>query len=69
MGTLASLASRFLANQPSSFDLWSLEQTEFLYTEMQPANAKLKGYTFLNKADPRGTDNEEAAEMLREVQA
>ena len=55
--------------QPSSFDLWSLEQTELLYTEMQPANAKLKGYTFLNKAEPRGPDNEEAAEMLREVQA
>ena len=54
--------------QPSSFDLWSLEQTELLYTEMQPANAKLKGYTFLNKAEPRGPDNEEAAEMLREVQ-
>ena len=34
--------------QPSSFDLWSLEQTELLYTEMQPANAKLKGYTFLD---------------------
>ena len=54
--------------QPSSFDLWSLEQTELLYTEMQPANTKLKGYTFLNKAEPRGPDNEEAAEMLREVQ-
>ena len=54
--------------QPSSFDLWSLEQTELLYTEMQPANAKLKGYTFLNKAEPRGPDNEEAAEMLREAQ-
>ena len=53
--------------QPSSFDLWSLEQTELLYTEMQPANTKLKGYTFLNKAEPRGPDNEEAAEMLREV--
>ena len=52
----------------SSFDLWSLEQTELLYTEMQPANAKLKGYTFLNKAEPRGPDNEEAAAMLREVQ-
>ena len=55
--------------QPSSFDLWSLEQTELLYTEMQPANTKLKGYTFLNKAEPRGPDNEEAAEMLREVKA
>ena len=31
--------------QPSSFDLWSLEKTELLYTEMQPANAKLKGYS------------------------
>ena len=54
--------------QPSSFDLWSFEQTELLYTEMQPANTKLKGYTFLNKAEPRGRDNEDAAEMLREAQ-
>ena len=35
---------------------------------MKPANTKLKGYTFLNKAEPRGRDNEDAAEMLREAQ-
>lgn len=53
--------------QPSSFDLWALEQTELLYTEMKPTNPQLRGFTFLNKAEPRGPDNAEAAEMLREV--
>ena len=53
--------------QPSSFDLWALEQTEMLYTEMKPSNPRLKGFTFLNKAEPRGQDNAEAAEMLQEV--
>ena len=55
--------------QPSSFDLWALEQTTQLFTEMQPANPELKGFTFLNKAEPRGPDNAEAAEVLRENNA
>ncbi len=52
--------------QPSSFDLWALEQTTQLFAEMQPANPGLMGFTFLNKAEPRGPDNAEAAEVLRE---
>ena len=36
---------------------------------MQPANPELKGFTFLNKAEPRGPDNAEAAEVLRENNA
>ena len=55
--------------QPSSFDLWALEQTTQLFTEMQPANPELKGFTFLNKAEARGRDNTEAAEVLREDDA
>ena len=52
--------------QPSSFDLWALEQTTQLFAEMQLANPELKGFTFLNKAEPRGSDNAAAAEVLRE---
>ena len=53
----------------SNYALWALEQTTQLFTEMQPANPELKGFTFLNKAEPRGPDNAEAAEVLRENNA
>ena len=51
---------------PRSFDIWTLEKVATLVSEMQPANPKLKAYTFLNRADARGQDNDEAAGFLRE---
>jgi chromosome partitioning protein len=33
---------------------------------MKTANPKLRAYTFLNRADPRGTDNDDTAAELRE---
>ena len=53
---------------PRSFDLWTLEKVAELVDEMKPANPKLRAYTFLNRADPRGTDNDETADELRENQ-
>jgi chromosome partitioning protein len=35
---------------------------------MRQANPKLKAYTFINRADPRGQDNDQAAEVLKESQ-
>ena len=29
----------------------------------------LKAYTFINRADPRGQDNDDAAEVLKETEA
>lgn len=52
---------------PRSFDVWTLEKVGQLVAEMQPANPKLKAYTFLNRADARGQDNDEAAEVLRDT--
>lgn len=52
---------------PRSFDVWTLEKVGQLVGEMQPANPKLKAYTFLNRADSRGQDNDEAAEVLRDT--
>jgi len=49
---------------PRSFDVWTLERVAQLVAEMQTANPRLKAYTFLNRADPRGQDNNEAAEVL-----
>jgi chromosome partitioning protein len=54
---------------PRSFDVWTLEKVGQLVAEMQPANPKLKAYTFLNRADPRGQDNDEAADVLRDTDA
>lgn len=51
---------------PRSFDIWTIERVAALVTEMQPANTSLRAVTFLNRADPRGQDNNDAAEVLRE---
>ena len=52
---------------PRSFDVWTLEKVASLVEEMRAANPRLKGYVFLNRADPQGRDNDEAAELLREA--
>ena len=36
---------------------------------MKTANPKLRAFTFLNRADPRGTDNDDTAKELRENQS
>lgn len=54
---------------PRSFDVWTLEKVDALVGEMQTANAGLKAYTFLNRADSRGQDNEDAAEVLKNTEA
>ena len=52
---------------PRSFDVWTLEKVANLVEEMRAANPRLKAYVFLNRADPQGRDNDEAAELLREA--
>lgn len=52
---------------PRSFDLWSLEKAAGLVDEMRAVNAELRAYCFLNRSDPRGSDNADAAEILRET--
>jgi chromosome partitioning protein len=51
---------------PRSFDLWTVEKVADLVGEMKAANPKLRAFTFLNRADPRGTDNNDTANELRE---
>jgi len=51
---------------PRSFDIWTLEKVGYLINEMRPANPRLQAYTFLNRADPRGQDNEDTAQLLKE---
>ena len=54
--------------QPSSFDIWELGKASKVVKEMRTMNQKLKAYTLINLADPRGTDNEAAAEYAGEVE-
>ena len=54
---------------PRSFDVWTVEKVARLIDEVKTFNPKLVTYSFLNRADPRGSDNEDAAEALREEEA
>ncbi len=52
---------------PRSFDIWTLEKVSNLVGEMRAANPGLAAYVFINRADPRGQDNDESAEVLKEA--
>jgi chromosome partitioning protein len=49
---------------PRSVDIWTLEKVEALIKQARIQNPNLKAFTFLNRADSQGKDNEEAAEFL-----
>lgn len=51
---------------PRSFDIWTMEKVSRLIREAKSINPKLYAVTFLNRTDSRGTDNDEAASLLRE---
>lgn len=53
---------------PRSFDVWTIEKVSNLVTEMKTANQELKAYMFINRADPRGQDNEDTADILKETE-
>ena len=54
---------------PRSFDVWTLEKVAGVVSEIQTVNDKLVAFAFLNRADARGKDNEEAASVIRETPA
>lgn len=54
---------------PRSFDVWTIEKVGELVEEMRAANPSLKAFTFINRADSRGTDNEDAAGVLSDTPA
>ena len=51
---------------PRSFDIWTLEKVTALIEEIQPINPELEILAFLNRSDPRGSDNLGASELLGE---
>jgi len=52
--------------KPKSFDMWTLGSVKTLISEAKAFNPDLKAYAVINQADYRGTDNEDALEMLKE---
>jgi chromosome partitioning protein len=52
---------------PASFDVWTLDKVSQLIQEARPFNQKLLTVCFLNRADARGQDNEEAVAIAREI--
>lgn len=51
---------------PRSFDLWTLDNVSSIVQEIKQINPSLEAYAFLNRADSKGYDNEEAQEMIKE---
>ncbi len=53
---------------PRSFDVWTLEPVAQMVEEARSFNPKLKAYAFINRADSTGTENQEAADYIRETE-
>lgn len=52
---------------PRSFDLWTIADVEDLIREVRALKpTELHAFSVLNRADPKGTDNRDSAELLRE---
>ena len=51
---------------PRSFDVWTLEPVSQMVQEARSFNPKLRAYAFINRADPQGTENEDAAAYIKE---
>ena len=53
---------------PRSYEIWTLSKVQALLSEIQGCRlSPLKVYSFLNKADSRGADNNEATEVLSDT--
>ncbi len=53
---------------PRSFDIWTLAKVENIINEMKPSNPDIKTLSFLNRADPVGSDNQDTIDLLKESQ-
>jgi chromosome partitioning protein len=54
---------------PRSFDVWTVEKVSALVDEIKAVHPDLRAYIFINRADSRGSDNEDAAGVLRETES
>jgi chromosome partitioning protein len=51
---------------PTSVDLWTIDTVVALMKDAREFNRELRAYAIINKAFARGSDNTDAADMLRE---
>jgi chromosome partitioning protein len=71
--TRAQRASLSLADvlllpfNPRSLDIWTIENVEKLLKDMRTISPELRAVSFLNRADPVGSDNEDSREILSAV--
>ena len=52
---------------PGSFDIWTLDSVAQLVEEARAFNEKIQAFCLLNKADPKGSDNDEAAAIAKDT--
>lgn len=52
---------------PGSFDIWTLDSVAQLVEEARAFNETIQAFCLLNKADPKGSDNEEAAAIAKDT--
>lgn len=50
---------------PRSFDVWTLDKVAELVEEARTVNPKIRALAFINRAEARGGENAEAAELIR----
>lgn len=50
---------------PRSFDVWTLDKVADLVEEARAVNPDLRALAFINRAEARGSENVEAAELIR----
>ncbi|ACL63332.1 AAA family ATPase [Methylobacterium nodulans] len=50
---------------PRSFDVWTLDKVAELVEEARAINPSLRALAFINRADARGNENAEAADLIR----
>ena len=63
---LAVAETLLIPFSPTSVDLWTADTVVALLKDAQPFNPGIRAYAVLNKAFSRGSDNIEAAAILRE---
>lgn len=51
---------------PASYDIWTIGQVNTIISDMRTMNEKLKAIAFINRADSRGSDNDDAIGILEE---
>ncbi len=52
--------------QPRSLDVWTIGKLSSLLEEVRVVNPNLKAFAVINRADPQGSDNHEAMEIIKE---